>query len=73
MLGVALDDLVALDVLQIVHEDRLRQHVDQRLDVVRHLLLVLCFDQIAEVVVGKGRHEELHVELVSVDKVKLED
>jgi hypothetical protein len=62
--GVAANDLLAFDVLQVVHEDVLAEHVDQGLDVCRHLLFVLGLHKLAEVAVGEGRHEELHVELV---------
>lgn len=64
MLGIARHDLVALDVLQVVHQDVLAQHVDQRLNIGRHLLVFLRFHQLAEVAVGESRHEKLHVELV---------
>ena len=72
MLRVRTHNLVALDVLQIVHEDALAEHVDERLNIRRHLVLVVGLDQLAEVVVGEGRHEELDVELISIHQKTLD-
>ena len=65
MLWITRDDLVALNVLQIVHEDLLGQHVDESLDISCHHVLIVSLHQLAEVTVRKGGHEELHVELIS--------
>ena len=65
MLSVTLDDSCASDMLEVVHEDVLGEHVDEGLDVGGHLILVFSVDQLAEVAVREGRHEELDVELVS--------
>ena len=54
MLGVAGHDLVTLDVLQIVHKDLVREHVNQTLDVRGHLIFVIRLNQLAEVVVGES-------------------
>ena len=64
VLGVAVDDLVAADVRQVVLQDLFTQEVDQGLDVLRHLLLVLSRGQLREVDVGEGGLEKLDVELV---------
>ena len=51
MLWVSIDDLLTFYVTKIVHEDVGRQEVDQGLDVLSHLLLVLTWLQLAEIVV----------------------
>ena len=69
MLRVALHDLIALDVLQVVHENLLRQHIDQLLNIGAHHFLIICVEnEFAEIAVREGRHEELHVELISAKK-----
>ena len=65
MFRVATNNLVTLDVLQVVHENLLRKHVDERLDVGSHHVLVVSFLQLAKVAVWESRHEKLHVELIS--------
>ena len=65
MLWVTCNNLVSFYVFQVVHENVLAQHVDKGLDVGSHFIVVLCLDQLTEVAVREGRHEKLHVELVS--------
>ena len=67
MFEVTPDDLVSLNVLKVVHEDLLREHVDEGLDVSSHDLLVLSLlNQPREVAVGEGRHKKLHVEMIPI-------
>ena len=65
MLWVPHDDLLSIDVFEVVHEDFLGEHVDEGLNVRRHLFFIVSLDELAEVTVGERRHEELDVELVS--------
>ena len=71
MLRVSHDNLLTIDVFQIVHQDLVRQHVNELLDVPSHYSLIFAFLQIAEVVVWEGRHKELHIELVPTIEKKL--
>ena len=69
MLRITADDLVTLDVLQVVHQDVLAEHVDEGLNVSRHLIHVVGLLQLAEVVVWEGRLKKLDIKLVPEQKI----
>ena len=71
MLRVAVDDLLALDVAEVVLEDLGAKQVYEGLDVGSHFLFIGGFLQLAEVDLREGYFEELDVESVSA-QVKFE-
>ena len=64
VLRIAADELITLDVLQIVHQNVLAEHVDEGLNVSCHFILVIRLFQLTEVVVWEGHLEELDIKLV---------
>ena len=66
MFWVSSKNLLALNVFEIVHKNFLREHVYQSLNVPSHDLLIISLNQLTEVTVGEGRHEELHVKLIPI-------
>ena len=68
MLRITADNLVTFDVLQIVHQNVLTEHVDQGLNISRHLILIVGLHQLTEVVVREGRLKKLDIKLVPEQK-----
>ena len=65
MLWVGANDLVTLDVFQVVHQNALTQHVNERLNVRRHFLFIVCLDELTKIVIRESLLEECDVELIS--------
>ena len=71
VLRIASHDLVSFDVLQVVHQYVLAEHVDEGLNVSRHLIHIVGLLQLAEVVVWEGRLKKLDIKLVPEQKSTL--
>lgn len=73
MLGVSVDDFLALNVVEVVFEDVLAQQVDERLDIVGHFLVGRGLLELRKVDVGKSPFKERNVELVREEHLHVFD
>ena len=67
VLRIASHDLVSFDVLQVVHQYVLAEHVDEGLNICRHLIFVFGLHQRVKVAVWERRHEKLDVKLIPTE------
>jgi len=65
VLGIAIHDLVALDVLQLHVQDLLPKEVDQRLDVLRNVFLACGPFQLRKVQLRVHHFKKVQVKLVT--------
>lgn len=65
MLGVAMDDLLSLDVGEIIFQNLLTKEVDERLNILRHFVHILTGSQLTEVDLGERSLEELDVKFIT--------
>lgn len=66
MLWIAIHDLLAPYVRQVVLQYLLTKEINQSLDILSHLLLVLSGCQLREIDFREGRLEELNVEFITI-------
>ena len=66
MLRIAIHNLLAPYVRQVVLQYLLAKEIDQGLDILSHLLLVLSGCQLREIYFREGRLEELNVEFITI-------